>query len=343
VSLSPVSLAHLNTMGLTATAEQLVEFQSDGCFKPDSERHYVLGAGSNTIFVEHFAGTVIHPVSAQIDYLETDSHWLIEADAGVNWHALVLDSLSRGIAGLENLALIPGCLGAAPVQNIGAYGVQFAELCEFVDCLELTTGERFRLSAEQCQFDYRHSLFKTAAARNWLVTRVGIRLPKAWQAKLGYGGLQQALDNQQAATAAQICEQVIAVRQSKLPDPAQLGNVGSFFKNPYVSETQLEQLLAEYPELVYFREGERYKLAAGWLIDRLGWKGKRHGGAAVHDKQALVLVNRQQATARDLVGLAWQIQSQVQQEFAVTLEPEACLVGRDGLINLEQAYEITHL
>lgn len=342
MSFSAVSLSHLNTMGLPASANQLVQYPTSAWPELDAQPIYILGGGSNTVFVEHFHGCVIHPVAQTIRYSENQHDWFIEADAGVEWHQLVTQSLQKGIYGLENLALIPGCVGAAPVQNIGAYGVQFADVCDYVECVDLRNGETRRLTAAQCLFDYRYSIFKGELAQHWLVTRVGIRLTKQWQPQLSYRGLTDAFTEAEPSALA-IFEQVVTTRQTKLPDPATLGNAGSFFKNPYVSEGQLNTLLAEYPNLVHFREGSRWKVAAGWLIDQLGWKGKHYGGAAVHEQQALVLVNRGEATGKDIVGLAWHIQQQVQQAFAITLEPEACLVGQHGMMSLEQAYEITHL
>lgn len=342
MSFSAVSLSHLNTMGLSASANQLVQYPTSVLPDVGAQPIYILGGGSNTVFVEHFHGCVIHPISQDIRYSENQHGWFIEADAGVEWHQLVMQSLQKGIHGLENLALIPGCVGAAPVQNIGAYGVQFADVCDYVECVDLRNGETRRLTAAQCQFDYRYSIFKGELAQHWLVTRVGIRLTKQWQPQLSYRGLTDAFAEAEPSALA-ICEQVVNTRQAKLPDPAKLGNAGSFFKNPYVSEAQLNALLAEHPNLVHFREGTRWKVAAGWLIDQLGWKGKHYGGAAVHEQQALVLVNRDAATGKDIVGLAWNIQQQVQQVFDITLEPEACLVGQHGMMTLEQAYEITHL
>ena len=340
---SAVSLSHLNTMGLQASAARLIQYESTPPTLAASEPLYILGGGSNTLFVEPFEGCVVQPVSQSILYSESEHYWQIEVDAGVVWHELVLDSLSKGVQGLENLALIPGLVGAAPVQNIGAYGVQFADLCESVTAVNLRTGEQLQLAAAACQFAYRDSIFKRQLAAEWLVTKVVLKLCKQWQPNLAYGGLQELAELEAEPSASAICQQVIQIRQAKLPDPQQLGNVGSFFKNPYLSESALNQLLIRYPDMVHFREGSRYKLAAGWLIDRLGWKGKRNGGAAVHHKQALVLVNQGGASAQDVVGLAVQIQRQVAEVFGVQLEPEACLVARNGLITLEQAYEITHL
>lgn len=292
----------------------------------------ILGGGSNVLFVEDFQGTVILNRIMGVTHTEAKSDWRIHVAAGENWHQLLEFTLVQGMAGLENLALIPGCVGSAPIQNIGAYGVELKQYCDYVDCLELATGRHFRLSACECRFGYRDSIFKHELSEGYAITAVGLRLNKHWQPVLDYGELSR-LDHHQV-TPRQIFEEVCRLRRSRLPDPALLGNAGSFFKNPVVTAEQAQCLLENYPQMPNYSQPDGgVKLAAGWLIDQCQLKGYRIGDAAVHEKQALVLVNLANATGRQVLNLAHYVRQRVGEKFDVWLEPEVRFIGAKGEID----------
>jgi len=253
----------------------------------------------------------------------------VEAGAGESWHGLVQWTLAQGLPGLENLALIPGTVGAAPVQNIGAYGVELKDRFESLDAVDLVTGRTVTLDAAACRFGYRDSVFKQHLAGKSVITRVRFRLPRPWLPVLGYLDLERkrAETGITEPDARTIFNWVCAIRRAKLPDPAVIGNAGSFFKNPVVSAEQCRDIIDRDPEVVHYPlpDGSA-KLAAGWLIDACGWKGKAVGGAAVYDKQALVLVNRGGATGGEVVTLARAIQESVYGRFGIRLEPEPVVV-----------------
>jgi UDP-N-acetylmuramate dehydrogenase len=262
---------------------------------------------------------------------------VLEAGAGENWHDFVTWTLEQGHAGLENLALIPGTVGAAPVQNIGAYGVELQDRFEALDAIDLVTGKIFTLDAAQCAFGYRDSVFKHVAAKEGdfglggraLILRVRFRLPKPWKPVLGYADLQRKIQETGITdpSARQIYEWVCTVRANKLPDPRVIGNAGSFFKNPTVSPEQCQDIIAREPNIVHYPMPDgTVKLAAGWLIDACGWKGKSVGNAGVYERQALVLVNRGGATGGEVVTLARAIQTSVYERFGIRLEPEPVVV-----------------
>jgi UDP-N-acetylmuramate dehydrogenase len=255
--------------------------------------------------------------------------WIVEAGAGENWHDVVAWTLQQGWPGLENLALIPGTVGAAPVQNIGAYGVELRERFEALDVVDLITGRSATLDIDACHFGYRDSVFKQALAGKSVITRVRFRLPKPWQPVLGYLELERRMQETGNLTpdAQTVFDWVCAIRRAKLPDPAVIGNVGSFFKNPIVSTEQCRDIIGRDPEIVhYLLPDGTVKLAAGWLIDACGWKGKSIGRAGVYEKQALVLVNRGGASGAEVVTLARAIQESVYGRFGIRLEPEPIIV-----------------
>lgn len=288
----------------------------------------VLGGGSNILFCNDFAGLVVLNRLQGIELQEEGDHWLLHVAAGEEWHQLVRHALQQGWHGLENLALIPGTVGAAPVQNIGAYGVELADFCAYVEAFNWQTGEVERIQAADCQFGYRDSIFKHACQDSHFITAVGLRLPKAWQPVLGYGPLAALGED---PTAEAIFDTVCATRMAKLPDPAVLGNAGSFFKNPLVSLAQAERLKLQHPQLPVYPAGEgQAKLAAGWLIDQCGLKGFAIGRAAVHQQQALVLVNLGGASAMELIALAAHVRDSVEQRFGVLLEHEVRFMGLTG-------------
>nr|WP_067568295.1 UDP-N-acetylmuramate dehydrogenase [Candidatus Hoaglandella endobia] len=292
----------------------------------------VLGSGSNVLFLEDYDGTVLLNRIAGIMIRENADAWYLHVGAGEVWHDLVTTCLDYQITGLENLAMIPGCVGSAPIQNIGAYGVELAQLCEYVDIIQLKTGVKRRLSSNECEFNYRDSIFKHDLREHNVIVAVGLRLAKAWRPVLDYGDL--TLLNIGNVTPRQIYTAICAMRCSKLPDPALAGNAGSFFKNPIIDAQGAEKLLQRYPDApYYFQPNSRVKLAAGWLIERCKLKGYRLGGTAVHDKQALVLVNAYNATGWDIVALARHVRQQVAQRFDLWLEPEVRFIGAKGEVD----------
>lgn len=292
---------------------------------------YVLGEGTNTVFLSDFDRPIVKVELKGIKVQEQRDHWLVSAAAGENWHELVCELLRLGIYGLENLALIPGTVGAAPVQNIGAYGREAADFISHVKAWNISTRQVLTLPCEQCEFGYRDSRFKREAG-DWLIVEVQFQIPKLWQPEISYGELQSI---EPPITALKIFNTVIATRQRKLPDPKELPNAGSFFKNPLISESELERLLGQYPKLPNYRtETSTIKVAAGWLIDNLGLKGYQLGQVAVHKNQALVLVNYGNATGDDLRKLARYIQQRVYEEYGINIEPEVRLLGRNGLESL---------
>ncbi|TAL92031.1 MAG: UDP-N-acetylmuramate dehydrogenase [Paraburkholderia sp.] len=292
----------------------------------------VLGGGSNVVLTGDFDGLVLLiALRGRRVVREDDDAWYVEAAAGENWHAFVAWTLAQGLPGLENLALIPGTVGAAPIQNIGAYGLEMCERFASLRAVELATGEAVAFDADACRFGYRDSFFKREGRNRFVITSVTFRLPKAWAPRAGYADIARELSarglGDAAPDAQAIFDAVVAVRRAKLPDPLELGNAGSFFKNPVIDRARFDALQQREPDVVSYRQPDgSVKLAAGWLIDRCGWKGRAIGAAAVHDRQALVLVNRGGATGADVLALARAIQADVLARFGVELEPEpVCL------------------
>jgi UDP-N-acetylmuramate dehydrogenase len=284
----------------------------------------ILGGGSNILFRADFPGVVVRVVLRGIELVgEDESHRLVRAAAGENWHDFVRWTVGQGWPGLENLSLIPGTVGAAPVQNIGAYGVELSEVCEAVEAVDLGTGESHRFDRTACRFAYRDSLFKQQSGR-WLISAVTFRLPKTFAPRLNYPGVREALGEVEPTPLA-VSEAICAVRRAKLPGlaPGEPGSAGSFFKNPLVPAAQAEALRASYPGLPAWPQPDgRVKLSAAWLIEQCGWKGYREGDAGVYAKHALVLVNHGRATGEQLWRLAEALRVSVRQRFGVDLEPE---------------------
>ena len=334
-------LQSLNTFGLSARAAWFATIETPAQLasliaRPEWKRwrRFVLGGGSNLILAGDFEGLVLHVrIPGREQVAEDADAWLVRAGAGEHWHDFVSWTLDRGWPGLENLALIPGTVGAAPVQNIGAYGLEMAERFHCLEAVDLATAETVVLDRAACRFDYRDSAFKREAAGRYLITAVTFRLPKRWQPVTGYADVARELDVRGIAkpTAWDIADAVVAIRSRKLPDPARIGNAGSFFKNPQVDAATFHNLFARYPGLPYYpqRDGTM-KLAAGWLIERCGWKGKNLGPVGVYERQALVLVNRGGARGEDVLRLARAIQASVRAMFGVELEPEPVFLGPSG-------------
>lgn len=292
----------------------------------------VLGEGSNTVVAASQVDVqlVCFRSGGWRILRETGNEVLVEADAGMNWHALVMATVEAGLRGIENLALIPGSVGAAPVQNIGAYGVELADVLHEVDVLDMRDGAERTLAARDCRLAYRDSLFKHPDGNALAILRVRLRLARGGEARLGYRDLQQAWeqDGCPLPTPRWVADTVCAIRRRKLPDPSVLGNAGSFFRNPVVDAAQLNALRERHPDIVaYVQADGRAKLAAAWLIERAGWKGRRLGEVGVHAQHALVLVNHGGGTGAQLLGLAQRIVADVQVMFGVTLEMEPVVLG----------------
>lgn len=331
---SEADLATANTLGLPCVAERLMAPRTLAELRDalDLARKHdwpmlVLGGGSNLILPARLPGLVVRPAMSAwwLEEGEGDSV-RVHAEAGVVWHELVMALARRGLWGLENLALIPGHCGAAPIQNIGAYGVELTEALEAVHLLHLDDGREAVLGPEDCDFGYRDSIFKRALAGRVVITRLVMRLSRQARPRLAYGDLADRVG--ETPTPLEVARAVCAVRREKLPDPAILGNAGSFFKNPVISAAQAEALLREHPELPHFPQPEgRVKLAAGWLIDRSGLKGWRQGAFGVHDRQALVLVHHGGGSAEELLAFAERVAGEVHGRFGIALEREPRLAG----------------
>ncbi|SET92094.1 UDP-N-acetylmuramate dehydrogenase [Thalassotalea agarivorans] len=289
---------------------------------------YVIGEGSNTLFASEEVSNLIKVNLKGIDVQQQGDGHLLTVAAGENWHTLVEQCTTNNMPGIENLALIPGSVGAAPVQNIGAYGVEFADVCRWVKWYEFASGKVHKMSKEECEFSYRESIFKQQLKGKGIIIEVGIFLSHAWQPKLHYAGLDElSID----ATPVQVMEKVIEIRQSKLPDPTLIPNAGSFFKNPVVERSVYEQLVAKFGAMPNYPVDKKHiKLAAGWLIDQAGLKGYAHGNVAIHDKQALVLTNPNNGNGEELVLLAKYALEQVKDKFGISLEPEVRMVTEKG-------------
>jgi UDP-N-acetylmuramate dehydrogenase len=340
-----VPLQAHNSFGIVAKARALVrvrgaadvhELLRDAALGPVPK--FVLGGGSNIVLTGDVKPLVLKVEVAGRRVLDDGPRAItVEAGAGENWHDFVTWTLEQGFPGLENLALIPGTVGASPVQNVGAYGVELQDRFESLDAIDLVTGKEFTLDAAQCAFRYRDSVFKHVAAKEGdfglagraLILRVRMRLPKPWKPVLGYVDLQRKIHETgiREPSPRQVYDWVCAIRSGKLPDPRVIGNAGSFFKNPTVTPEQCQDIIARDPNIVHYPMPDgTVKLAAGWLIDACGWKGKSVGNAGVYEKQALVLVNRGGATGGEVVTLARAIQTSVYERFGIRLEPEPVVV-----------------
>ena len=349
---SQVALQPYNTFGIAARAQHLVRVRgADDVRRALTDPlgqgpKFVLGGGSNIVLTGDLKALVLKVESRGRRLLGEDAKcWLIECEAGENWHDFVRWTLEQGWPGLENMALIPGTVGAAPVQNIGAYGVELQDRFDSLDAIDLHSGREFTLNYAQCAFAYRDSIFKhgpdtrlgvsvgMGLGGRALILRVRLRLPKRWRPELGYQDLERKVAEQPnlPITPRQVFDWVCEVRRAKLPDPSQTGNAGSFFKNPTVTPEQCADIIGRDPKVVFYHLPDgRIKLAAGWLIDACGWKGKSIGHAAVYEKQALVLINRgspsDPCTGGEVMTLARAIQTSVYERFGILLEPEPVVI-----------------
>ena len=335
---SNLSLKELNTFGLDIhashyciihTVDELRELikmeQAQGLPK------LILGGGSNMLFTEDYRGLIIHNQIMGISIAsETDDHVLICTGGGVNWHNFVLYCVDHGYGGIENLALIPGCVGAAPIQNIGAYGVEIKDTFYKLTAVELNNGSIHQFSREECQFGYRDSIFKREAKNKFIIVDVTFKLSKHPQLNMSYGAIANQISESNIVnpTIKDVCNTVIVIRKSKLPDPKEIGNAGSFFKNPEIPIGQFEKLKEKFPDVVgYQAHHDKMKVAAGWLIEKSGWKGKRIGNVGMHDKQALVLVNYGNATGEELIAHARKVKAGVMNDFGIDLEMEVNIIS----------------
>ncbi|WP_338746508.1 UDP-N-acetylmuramate dehydrogenase [Pseudomonas putida] len=327
-----VSLKPYNTFGIDVKARYFSQAQDDqqvrqalGQAQQRGLPVLVIGGGSNLLLTRDIDALVLHMASRGRRVLSDDGEQVVvEAEAGEPWHGFVQWTLAQGYCGLENLSLIPGTVGAAPMQNVGAYGVEIKDVFAGLTALDRETGELHDFDLAECAFGYRDSLFKRNPGR-WLILRVRFALSRTLQAHLDYGPVRQRLAEQGVAepTAQAISDAICSIRREKLPDPVELGNAGSFFKNPVVSAELVERIRAQYPAVVAYPQANgQVKLAAGWLIEQAGWKGHRDGDAGVHRLQSLVLVNYGQASGAQMHTLAQQIQADILERFGVELEME---------------------
>ena len=327
-----VDLTSYNSFGVSQMAAYFVDVQDPSDLRQAREfaaskrlSMLVLGQGSNTLFINDYPGLVLYMNNRGREMLPGAG--LLRAAAGENWHEIVLYCLKNSLYGIENLALIPGTVGAAPVQNIGAYGVELDQFFVELEAFDLKTGEIRRMSKADCQFAYRGSIFKQDPGQKLVILSVTLQLALEPALEIGYADLADVLAGQQV-TPQSVFDAVCVIRRSKLPDPKQVGNAGSFFKNPIVSKAKLLSLREFYPELPAWNteDADLVKVSAAWLLDQKGWKGRRRGGAAVHEDHALVLVNRDNASGEDVVLLAQEMSSSVLQSFGIALQTEVQII-----------------
>lgn len=331
------SLKHLNTFGIDAKARYFIELSKDEDIIRfirekfwNNKKYLILDGGSNLLFTGDYDGLVIKLSTKGIQRLdETDEYVLVNAKAGENWHGFVTWCIENDLGGLENLSLIPGNVGAAPIQNIGAYGVEQKDVFHQLEAIEIISGKLRKFSKEECEFGYRKSVFKQELKDKFIILSVTYKLFKKPVFHIEYGDLNRLFSDKhpEELSIKKIGEAVCQIRSEKLPDPERLGNAGSFFKNPTISKEHYFDLLKKHPGLPGYPTGDhQYKIAAGWLIDRLGWKGFRRGDAGVCETQALVLVNHGNANGIEILQLANEIKDSVKAAYGIELEPEVNIV-----------------
>jgi UDP-N-acetylmuramate dehydrogenase len=335
--LGNVSLKHLNTFGIESVAKYYTEINSINDLQElipnkifiENEK-LIIGGGSNMLFTKNFDGLVLKNNLKGIEVIKENDEFIeVRSAAGEVWHDFVMWCIAKNYGGLENLSLIPGCVGASPMQNIGAYGVEIKDVFSELEAYEIVTGKKRIFNKSQCNFGYRESVFKHDLKNKFIITSVTYHLSKKPKVNTSYGAISSELTAMGVNNAGikDVSQAVINIRSSKLPDPKKIGNAGSFFKNPEVSKTKFNDLKADFPELVaYELENGNYKLAAGWLIEKSGLKGFDSGNAAVHDKQALVLVNKGNATGAEIYALSEHVLQTVFSKFGVKLEREVNII-----------------
>ncbi len=341
-----ISLKKFNTFGIDASAkyfleansvsdiQNLLDNKSSSPFR-DGARLLILGGGSNILFTKNFDGVVLKNNLKGIELLKEDSeNYFVKVGGGEVWHEFVLHCIKNNYAGVENLSLIPGSVGAAPIQNIGAYGVEQKETFHELEAIDLHENKKVVFKSSDCQFGYRDSVFKREAKGKYIITSVTFKLSKKPKYNTSYGAINQELEKMgvKEISISAISQAVCNIRRSKLPDPAIIGNAGSFFKNPVISNEKYESLKKEFPTVVaYLLDGisnpvQQYKLAAGWLVEQSGWKGKQFGNYGVHKDQALVLVNYGNAKGNEVYELSGKILESVKEKFGVELEREVVII-----------------
>jgi UDP-N-acetylmuramate dehydrogenase len=328
-----VSLKHMNTFGLEVAADQFCRFRSVDMLRAGLEKAHglpklILGGGSNILFTSDFQGMVLKNEIGEIQVVQEDEDFaLVEAGAGVVWHDLVRFAVEKGWGGIENMSLIPGSCGAAPMQNIGAYGVEVKDCFQSLKAYHIASSEIHEFDGKACEFAYRESVFKRKLKGQYVILSVCLRLNKKPSLNTSYGAIELELETMGLnASVKTISDAVIRIRRSKLPDPAVIGNAGSFFKNPVVEDSLFQKLIGLHPSMPNYPAESGKKLAAGWLIEQCGWKGKDLGGYGVHDKQALVLVNRGQGSGEKLYALSEEIILSVKEKFKVEIEREVNII-----------------
>lgn len=330
-----VDLKPYNTFGISVKADYFAAFQDvsslDTLLSDNSGKTItILGGGSNVLFTKNYEGLILRNEIKGKEVVNKDDEFVyVKAGAGENWHEFVLYCIKNNWGGIENLSLIPGSVGASPMQNIGAYGVEIKDVFHKLEAFNIESGKLEAFSHSECQFGYRESVFKRALKGKYVITSVTYRLTKNHKLNTSYGAINSELEAKgvENPTIKNVSDAVITIRQSKLPDPKQIGNAGSFFKNPVVEQSVLNKIQEKYPEVPFYPIDENHvKLPAGWLIDTAGWKGKRIGNHGVHSKQALVLVNYDNATGEEIYALSQEILDDIQEKFGVLLEREVNIV-----------------
>lgn len=330
------NLSEYNTFGIDVNAKYFVEIQSDDELVELSKTAYwaekklILGGGSNVLLINDFDGIVIHIANKGIELIgESDDSVIVKVAAGENWHQFVIASLENEWYGIENLSLIPGSVGASPMQNIGAYGVEINQVFLELDAFHIEDKTFYTFTKDVCEFGYRTSIFKTSHKNQYIITSVIFELSKSENLNLSYGAIQSTLREMKidSPTAKDVSNAVIQIRESKLPNPTETGNAGSFFKNPVVSKTVFQSILADYPNMPHYVLSEdELKIPAGWLIDQCGFKGKVVGNTGTYKHQALIIVNRGGATGKEIWSFANTVQSTVKEKFGIKLQAEVNLV-----------------
>lgn len=336
VLLNNVSLQPYNTFGLDVKAKHFAEVNSlielkQALIESENETHLFIGGGSNILLTKDYDGLVIlNKIKGIQIEKETEDYVILKAYSGENWHEFVMYCVTHNWGGIENLSLIPGTIGAAPMQNIGAYGMEIEQVFETLEAINLETLKIENFNKVECEFGYRESVFKRKKKGQYFIYSVTFRLTKKHKINLDYGDIKTILINQniapELATIKDISEAVIAIRQSKLPDPKVLGNSGSFFKNPTISKEEFDALQIKFPSIKGYPNNDGFKIPAGWLIEQCGWKGKHVGNTGSHAQQALVLVNYGDATGNEVYQLALAIIESVKETFGITLEPEVNII-----------------
>ena len=332
-----ISLRKLNTFGINVKCKFYCKVQSEkemvsviNSEEYNNNSHLILSGGSNVLFLKDYEGLIIqNEIKGKQITEEKSESTILRVGAGENWHQFVLWSIKNGLSGLENMALIPGNVGASPMQNIGAYGVEVKDFIVSVEGVNLDTKEAFILKNSECNFEYRDSIFKHELKEKVIITHVNFELSKTPINNIKYGAIKEEIRNLGLPVSTEsICKAVINIRTRKLPNPEVIGNIGSFFKNPVISTSEFLKIQKQYSEIVGYKVSDtETKVAAGWLIDQCGWKGYRKGDAGVHKNQALVLVNHGNATGEEIISLSKEIQQSVKDKFKIDIHPEVNIIG----------------